>query len=879
VGRELGAYHILNLIGAGGMGEVYLAVDIRLDRRIALKFLPAAVASNPTALRRLQQEARTASALNHPNILTIYEVGERDGEFFIASEYIDGITLRTALHSRSVDFRTAVDVATQVASALKAAHSAGVIHRDLKPANIMIRPDGYVKVIDFGLAKLTQQPQQEVPSQETWTRPGSVMGTLDYMSPEQIRGEKLDERTDLWSLGVVLYEMVAHKRPFGGDTESHVVVGILDSPVPPIQNAPGFPQPVIDIIDRALAKNRSKRYQTAQEMLTDLQQLRDGSAVGRSAAPTARPKPVRIPPLGVATGIIVVVFLASSVWWWGFHGKDMVLGPTWFQFESAKRITFEGNVRLATISPDGKYVAYVSGNGGNEVLRLRGLQTGSERQLPGTSDQYIGLTVSPDSKSLYYVLKNEREFGRLFATTIDGFDSTLSSMILEDIDGPVTFSPDGRRFAFLRRWEERNKTRDSIVIADETNPRNGRTLVRLTSTQIQDQLAWSPRDDWITAVVFPAGLARATQPTVSLFSLDGRQKRQFSPADLRGLALPLALDGGSLLLFAGLPRGAQQRHLVQLFIPTGEFHEVPSDILGFDSISATTDSSILAAVRRYQRSSIWSAGAADLNAARKLMPDIENIISFTWSDDGSIVFPSARSGNVNLSRLDQSGGVQPVGKAETCVEFQPSAVPSQPLVVYASNCAHGGDDFNLWTINLRTGRRLQLTNGSNYDYDPDVSPDGKWVAFTSWPSNVDSVWKIPTSGGMPVRLSPEQAHHPFFSPDGKHIVCQIREVGAPWRVAILSAEDGAIEQQLPRMPVTGAARWSPDGTALDYVDTQNGVSNIWRKPLAGGVPKQLTHLSEDDIISFAWSRDGTKLAYVRGRAESDVVLFHRGARH
>src|SRR5205085_1626638 len=179
--------------------------------------------------------------------------------------------------------------------------------------------------------------------------------------------------------------------------------------------------------------------------------------------------------------------------------------------------------------------------------------------LPLASDRYIGLTFSPDSKSLYYVLKNPKnELGRLFVTNVDSFDSIPASMILEDIDGPVTFSPDGRRFAFLRHWEERTTTGDSVLIADETNPRDGRAIVRLTSTQVQEQLAWSPRNDWIAAVIFPERLAKATQPMVSLFSLDGRLKRQFSSAELRILALPLALDGGSLLLFAGLPQGAQQ---------------------------------------------------------------------------------------------------------------------------------------------------------------------------------------------------------------------------------------------------------------------------------------------------------------------------------
>lgn len=555
-GRQFGSYRILERLGAGGMGEVYLAFDSRLERQVALKFLPPHLTSNDAAVRRFQQEARAGSGLNHPNILTIHEVGQIEGAFFIASEYVDGVTLRTAICRKSIDLRTALDIAIQVSSALMAAHSAGVVHRDLKPGNIMIRTDGYVKVIDFGLAKLIQASNGEGRSEETKTRAGSVMGTLDYMSPEQARGDKVDYRTDLWSLGVVLYEMVAQRRPFEGDTESHVVVGILDDPVPPIQNAHRLPPKLIEIVHRALEKDRAKRYQTADEMLVDLQQVSEDSGLRRSTRPSTFHQPPRVRlrrHVAFAAGITMFV-LACGIGWWAFHGRDIVFGPTWLQFESAKRITFDGNVQLSTISPDGKYVVYASASADQEILRLRALDTGSERQLPGTNHAYIGVTFSPDSRSLYYVVKDrQKEFGRLFGTSVDQFGSVPSSMILEDIDGPVTFSPDGRRFGFLRMWEERDKAGMSVVVADDTNPRDGRAIVRLASTTITPQLAWSPRNDRIAAVVFPAHLARATQPIVSLFSSDGSLKRQFSP-NLRALSLPVWMDGISAHIRRVAPR-------------------------------------------------------------------------------------------------------------------------------------------------------------------------------------------------------------------------------------------------------------------------------------------------------------------------------------
>src|SRR5450755_1322076 len=268
---EIGSYRIVRELGAGGMGHVYLALDTRLGRHVALKFLPPELTAEPAFLRRFQQEARTASALNHPNILTIHEFPEIDGQHIIVSEFVDGVTLRSALDRNVIDLSKGLDIVAQVASALVAAHAAGVVHRDLKPTNIMIRPDGYVKVIDFGLAKLTERSARRRSQGNSWTQPGSVLGTVGYMSPEQARGDDLDERSDIWSLGVVLYEIVARHPPFEGHTDHHVIVSILDDPPRPIPDAQRLPSGLIPIITRALTKDRGQRYKAVSAMLADLQ--------------------------------------------------------------------------------------------------------------------------------------------------------------------------------------------------------------------------------------------------------------------------------------------------------------------------------------------------------------------------------------------------------------------------------------------------------------------------------------------------------------------------------------------------------------------------------------------------------------------------------
>src|SRR5262245_28142192 len=283
-GRQVGHYRILSLLGAGGMGEVYLAEDARLRRKVALKLLPPEFTQDRERLRRFEQEARAASALNHPNIVTIFEIGEVEGIHFIATEYIDGQTLRQRMLSAPVKLSESLDAAMQVASALVAAHEAGIVHRDIKPENVMLRPDGYIKVLDFGLAKLiaphaaghaTIAGSTGSTKWQINTDPGKLMGTARYMSPEQIRGRDVDGRSDIFSLGVVLYEMVAGRPPFEGTTAVEVIAAILNQEPPPLARySQEAPAELERMVSKALAKDREERYQVVKDLLIDLKSLR-----------------------------------------------------------------------------------------------------------------------------------------------------------------------------------------------------------------------------------------------------------------------------------------------------------------------------------------------------------------------------------------------------------------------------------------------------------------------------------------------------------------------------------------------------------------------------------------------------------------------------
>src|SRR5215475_1119160 len=324
IGKLIGHYRIESLIGVGGMGKVYLARDERLGRKAAVKLLPDSLTTDDTQLSRFKNEARAASALNHPNILTVYEIGAEGDVQFIATEFIEGVTLRAALGSGRMSTQRALEIAVQVASALAAAHDAGVVHRDIKPENIMLRPDGYAKVLDFGIAKLTEQtPASDHHRVETTallqTRPGLVLGTAHYMSPEQARGQKVDARSDIWSLGVVLYEIVTGNPPFRGETPSDCIAAILTAEPAPLSSvSPDVPAKLESILQKALRKNSDDRYQTIKEMLGELRNLKTKFEAENSLSQTksigdSNASEVKRPKRALLVALVAAILAAVAV--------------------------------------------------------------------------------------------------------------------------------------------------------------------------------------------------------------------------------------------------------------------------------------------------------------------------------------------------------------------------------------------------------------------------------------------------------------------------------------------------------------------------------------------------------------------------------------
>ncbi len=436
-GSRLDAYELVRPLGAGGMGEVWLATETKLGRNVALKLLPRDLTGDPGRVSRFEQEARAASALNHPNVCTIHALGETpDGQHYIAMEHVEGETLRKRLAGAHSTIREALDIAIQVASALTAAHAAGIVHRDIKPENVMLRPDGFVKVLDFGLAKLANAVPGGADTTHLGvnTEAGTVVGTVVYMSPEQARGHEVDARTDIWSLGVVLYEMVTGRSPFAAPSGSDVLAAILQNePAPVARFEPDAPAEVQRILSKTLRKDRSHRYQTVQDLLLDLQVLRDDLA--SNARPGSGPV-ASITPEGVTrgasqTGVSVpssgrAVWLASAaavlvlgtilgVWAWDAmrRAPPRAAPPSAVVQRPLTRLTFGSGLQAdPTFSPDGRFVAYASDRSGNFDIWVQPVAGGDAVQVTRSVAQDIQPDWSPDGANI--VFRSDRDGGGLF---------------------------------------------------------------------------------------------------------------------------------------------------------------------------------------------------------------------------------------------------------------------------------------------------------------------------------------------------------------------------------------------------------------------------------------------------------------------------------
>jgi serine/threonine protein kinase/Tol biopolymer transport system component len=926
-GTKLGRYEIRSKIGEGGMGEVYLARDTQLDRDIALKILTAEVARDQQRLHRFLQEARAASALSHPNVAHIYEIGEADGAHFIAMEYIEGEGLDEKIAGTPLRTSDLLEIAVQIADALDEAHAKGIVHRDVKSSNIIITARGRVKVLDFGLAKLAAQTgvTDRTTGSEIATRvktsPGVVMGTVNYMSPEQALGREVDHRSDIFSFGVVLYEMATGRLPFTGETVTETIDRITHYQPEAIARLNyNVPAELEVIVKKALRKDRDERYQSIHDALIDLRDVKReadlATSLERSTPPAAQSSDhltqtiihpstsemstppatptASIPPphptssaeyiaseikrnkgmivMAVAAaaivGVIVVGAAVLVIYRYRGRGENSARRNLSANMKIT-RLTVNGKTENAAISPDGKTVVYGLREGGRRSLWIRQVATNSNVQIVAPAEVAIGReTFSPDGNYVYYqAYDKENPQGVLWQVPAFG---GVPRKILSNIAGPITFSPDGNRIAFIRN-DNAATGEDQLIVANADGSHQTKLAARKGDTFFPaNGPSWSPDGKLIAS----AAGTYAGGFHLTVVAVDAQTGAQAEITDKKFVDVGRVswLSDGSGVLVNAAEAGTNISQILLLPYPMAEAQRITHDLNDYGGTSLTADSRSLVTVQFDSTSNIWIAPMNDLARGKQLTTGkLEGDRGVAWTPDGRIVYASSAGGKQDLWIMNADGTNQKQLTSDDYPDDAPHVSPDGRYVVFDSI---RGNLPSVWRMDIDGSNLKQLTTAE--DYVIAISRDSKSIFFTSWRTTRQTLWRTSIDGGEAQQISNLFTINGSISPDGKFLAVRYREEdpNLPEKLAVISVEGGAPIKTMDFLPTTlGTPKWAADGKSLIVVDQRTGTPNLWTLPLDGGPMKQLTDFKPDGIFSRDLSPDGKSMAIARGVVSSDVILI------
>jgi Tol biopolymer transport system component len=871
-------YRVVGPLGAGGMGEVYLAQDQKLERSVALKVLPPELVRSSDRVRRFVQEAKSASSLNHPNIITIYEIGEEPvtsaaGEtspepvHYISMELVSGRTLSTKIHEENTDLRTLLGYLAQAAEGIAKAHATGIVHRDLKPGNIMVTDDGFAKVLDFGLAKLTEKHGPEAGTTLTTlagaqqTVEGTILGTVHYMSPEQVQGKTVDFRSDIFSFGCILYEAATRQRPFSGDSHVETMHKILhDRPMPIEEFDEAVPNELRRLIRRCLRKSPDQRLQSMKDLALELREIVEeydelsisgtgamsSSALGM--APLEKRRPIFLPLLVV--GILVVAAAA----YFGLRGRGTGGEQATESYRPAKfaTVTNDGKIGNAAISHDGRYLAYVSQEADGSTMYVRQVATGADVQvIPKTTTPFFNPSFSPDGNYLFYTMVKPEapRYRTLYRIPSLGGQPEERGF---DVDSPVSFSPDGSQMAFVRFIPEKGGT----VQVQPTNGGEPRELIRISPpTDLQSRVSWSPDGKYVAILLFtPPPVTRGSIEIVNV--QDGTRKELFSRQPGLFNGIDWTDDGTALVVTGVIPSEQIRNQIFTISYPGGELRHISNDLFQYSQPWVSQDGTISAVRETY---------LPDLYSLEPESGNLQTIIRSTSADTAPVGFALGKKSLAYIKPYE--GGTRLYVQSPESNSTPRSIATGDGLTL---NLECGGNtlfftkldpetgESSLWRVGIDGSGLRKATEGAVNLRT--VSHDGRYFIYNKEGDSTE-LWIQSTESGksrlLPIK-APGRTTAVAISPDSKQVLVAVNDTTGELTRTIFKVLPVAGEGPTERVKIpenSSFTMWIPGENSIAYANPNDPIRNIWRYSLEGGEPTPLTAFTEGRRTGSRFSYD------------------------